>query len=360
MRWEAWLRHDMRILSVNQDPGISPERKKGAAIHLRAMREAFRALGAEVIPVDSPDPTASRAAVLAAGSVDLVYERYSLSSGPAAALARELGVPFVLEVNAPLEDEERRYREGETDGDVAPSPSFRDATLVVAVSKAVARYAVCRGAPTDRVRVVPNAVDVERFRPRAPDDRLRDELVPRGRVAIGFHGRLRPWHGFGMLVRTFARLLDRNLPLHLLIVGEGDFDADLEGKLPPERVTRVPWVDHALVGRYVACFDVLPLTYDPDAPCYFSPLKLAEAMAAGVVPVVPDLGDLTSIVRDGENGLVYPAGSATALSARIEALVLDGEERARMAARASADAASRTWVDVAREILDAALGAETS
>lgn len=350
----------MRILSVNQDPGISPERKKGAAVHLAAMRDAFVALGAEVIPVDSPDPRAPWTAASEAGPIDLVYERYALTSGPACALAAELGVPHVLEVNAPLEDEECRYREGGQGAAECSSRSFRDASLVVAVSEEVARYSIARGALPERVRVVPNAVDTERFRPRKPDDALRAELVPEGRVALGFHGRLRPWHGFERLTRAFAELLDRGLPVHLLIVGEGDFDAALEGVVPSEHLTRVPWVEHDRVGRYVACFDVLPLTYDPQAPCYFSPLKLAEGMAAGAVPVVPDLGDLTRIVHDGVNGLVYPAGSKSALAARIEALVLDPGGRARLSARASLDAAERTWVDVAREILDAALGAGTS
>ena len=63
----------MRIAHVNQDPGISPSRKKGAAIHLDAMRRAFADLGAEVLPVDAADSRGVRAAldtVLEAGPVD--------------------------------------------------------------------------------------------------------------------------------------------------------------------------------------------------------------------------------------------------------------------------------------------------
>ena len=95
----------MRLACVNQDPGVGPDREKGAAVHLREMRSAFDRLGAEVTSVDHSDPLEVRRQLeqlAASGPLDLVYERYALGAFAAGRFARERGLPHVLEVNAPL------------------------------------------------------------------------------------------------------------------------------------------------------------------------------------------------------------------------------------------------------------------
>src|SRR3712207_1157601 len=87
--------------------------------------------------------------------------------------ARESGVPGVLEVNAPLLDEQAAYRELVHRGEAADvaERAFGAAAVMAAVSDGVAayldRYAVARG----RVHVIPNGVDARRFRPDVPPSR---------------------------------------------------------------------------------------------------------------------------------------------------------------------------------------------
>jgi glycosyltransferase involved in cell wall biosynthesis len=340
----------VRIACVNQDPGISPTRKKGASVHLRAVRRALGERGAEVVPIDQPGDDAVLHELRGAGPLDLIYERHSLGAGTAARFADELGIPFVLELNAPLCDEARRWRGQAVDAATRTREAavIAGATRVFAVSREVAAYALDRGAAPDRIEVVENGVDLERFRPRAGRATPRDELVPPGRIALGFHGRLRPWHGFVRLVAVFDRLLERGLPVSLVVVGEGDFERHLRGR---DHVARVPWVDPDDVGDYVAGFDLLPLTYAPDSPCYFSPLKLTEAMACGVVPAVPDLGSLAGLVDDGAAGVVYDASRLETLVEALARLVERPHERARLAARALQVARTRSWASVADRIL---------
>ena len=71
----------MRVACVNQDPGIQPDRHKGAAVHLAAMRAAFASLGADVIALDEADGGRLRQrleTVWREAPIDLVYERYAL------------------------------------------------------------------------------------------------------------------------------------------------------------------------------------------------------------------------------------------------------------------------------------------
>jgi glycosyltransferase involved in cell wall biosynthesis len=346
----------VRIVCLNQDPGIGPERKKGAAVHLAAMREAFAGLGADVVAVDESDEARVAAALAAAAGragIDLVYERYALGRTAGVRFARAQRIPLVLEVNAPLAEEEARYRNGPPDAGAAERDHelFSGAEMVLAVSSEVARYARARGAREGCVHVRANGVDTRRFRPRAEGDAVRARLVPHGRFALGFHGRLRPWHGFDLFARAAERLLALGEPVHLVLVGEGEFERHLERRVPHECWTRVPWVEHGEIGPYVASFDALPLTYDADAPCYFSPLKLAEAMACGVVPVLPTLGDLDRAATDGVDALFYPPGDLAALVERLRQLVDDAPFRARLARAAVASAQSKSWSEIAAFVL---------
>jgi glycosyltransferase involved in cell wall biosynthesis len=344
----------VRFACVSQDPGVGPRRRKGAAVHLLAMRRAFAALGADVVGVDEPDDAALERALDAAHAavpIDVVYERYALGRMAGARWATAHGARFVLEANSPLADEAARYRGAApgADEEGADRAAFGAAALVLAVSAPVAEYAVRRGADTASVLVVPNAVDPERFRPRLPGDALRATIAPDERLVLGFHGRLRPWHGFELFAEAARRLLASGVDAHLLLVGEGDFDEHLAG-VPSDRVTRVPWVPHDEVARWVACMDALPLTYLPDAPCYFSPLKLAEAMAAGVVPVAPQLGELAVRLADGAGGMLYAPGDVDGLTAALRTLADRPARRAELAAGAVALARRHTWVHVAETV----------
>ena len=89
----------IHIVSVNQDPGISPARKKGAAVHLNAMRKAFRQLGATVTDLDESDPqqVARRLQAISGKTpISMIYERYALGRSSAARFARKQAVPFAV------------------------------------------------------------------------------------------------------------------------------------------------------------------------------------------------------------------------------------------------------------------------
>lgn len=347
----------MLIASVNQDRGIDPDRAKGAAVHLRAMRRALGEAGAEVLALDEPDGAALRRRlerVHAERGLALVYERYALGGAVAGRFAREFGLPHVLEVNAPLLEEAARHRDGRLDAERvrAERDTLRGADVLLAVSQGVRDWLLGEGVAPDRVRVRPNAVDSRAFHPG-----LRRPRAPDAPLVLGFHGRLRPWHGFERLVRVVAALRERGLDVVLETLGSGPFAEAVEGALPAGAWRHTGWVDHDDVPGHVARFDVLALTYPPDAPCYFSPLKLLEAMAVGVVPVVPDLGDLATVVAHEREGLVYDPADLDGLVDLLAGLAADPERRRALARGAARRGARQTWRGLADEVLAVARGA---
>lgn len=346
----------LRIAAVNQDRGISPGRPKGAAVHLVAMREAFAGLDASVEPFDIPDNQAMASALESRHRdqpFDMIYERYALGKSTAARFARYKGVPLVLEINAPLAQEQAMFRNrAETRQDQENDRFlFTEAARVVAVSGPVAEYAIDRGAHPDSVMVCPNGIDTDRFNLRVDASAVRSQYLPENTFVLGFHGRQRPWHQFGELVTLTRKLLERDLSAHLLVVGEGEF-VELE-ELPTDCYSKLGWQPHEKMPEFVAAFDALPLTYQPGMPCYFSPLKLMEAMACGAVPIVPDLGDLPQVVENGVDGLVYPAGDMATLESLLAGLAENPAKRRQLGCNAGERASGYSWKSIAGEILEA-------
>jgi glycosyltransferase involved in cell wall biosynthesis len=362
----------MRFACLSTDPGVPYGGAKGASVHLAAIAEALAAAGNEVLLLvaavqsgtcpppgviaealpgpgkGAPAPARLRfqdelaswlESRLTAYGADALYERLALHSAAGAAVANRLGIPHLVELNAPLLEEAARFRRLEEPeaAEKLESRTLRGADVVFAVSPPLAAYARARGA--SRVEVLQNAAAIDRF--PAPK---RNGASP---VAV-FAGSLRPWHGIETIVQAW-RLLGSLAP-RLLVVGNGPspeflrgLAASVTGPVPPAQVPRL------LAG---AAIGLAP--YSADAPRYFSPLKLFEYLAAGLATVVADLPAVTAVVND-DTAVVIPSGDAEALARAVARLCADSSERARLGENGRAlVAAQHTWSHRASRIVQAA------
>jgi glycosyltransferase involved in cell wall biosynthesis len=266
------------------------------------------------------------------GEPDLIYERHALFCDAGARAAAQLGVPRVVELNAPLALERARYgdlRDRELAAAVERA-SLRAADRVVAVSGWLARWAIHdAGCDPARVRHVPNGVAA---RPPGDRDATRSRLGLSGLV-IGFLGTMKPWHGADRLLA----MLDALPQATLLLAGDGPAP-------PPAhpRAIALGRVAPADVPDVVAAMDVALAPYAADAPAWFCPLKLLDYRAQGVPIVAADVGDCRALVSDA--GEVVPTDDVEAWVAAIE----------RQAARRAAPWL-RSWERVVDESLDGLL-----
>ena len=209
-----------------------------------------------------------------------------------------------------------------------------------------------RGVPLERVTVIPNAVDARAFSlDTEPDAALRSELGLDGKTVIGFAGSFYGYEGLHLLVSALARLIGRFPDIRLLLVGGGLQEEALRAQVLAEgvadRVIFTGRVPHHRVQKYYELIDVLAY---PRLPIRLTelvtPLKPLEAMAQGRMFVASDVGGHRELVRDGETGFLFKAGSVDALVTAIGA-VLDARD-AWPAIRAQARAfveRERTWTN---------------
>lgn len=322
----------MRIGLISMDPGIPVLGGKGASIHLQSMARAFTELGADVtlispriegsvslpvrtikIPLSDGDRHAALrdadsclAAIINKEHFDLVYERHALHSCAGTETARQLGIPNILEVNAPLLEEQALYRTLDDAGaaqDITRR-SLSAADTVIAVTSAVAAYAHDHGAA--RVEVIPNAVPADR------------QALPRHGdpcFTVGFLGSLRPWHDLETLL-TAMEILQSRRNARLLIIGDGPERKRFSGPLGRIGAEITGMVPHSEVPEYLARIDVGTAIYSAHRPFYFSPLKLFDYMAAERPAVASDIGDLGPILTG--YGLVCPPDDPAALACTLE------------------------------------------
>ena len=282
-----------------------------------------------------------------------LYERYSLWGWAGLTFARAHGIPFLLEVNAPLRLEQARWRSlvGAEVAEALEAQLFRAADRVLVPSSALRAYVVSRGARQGRVRVVPNAADVNFFRPTT-----RSASTRTGPFTIGFVGSLKPWHGIDDLLRAFVRLHRRDAAWRLLIVGDGPLRATIEKIVRTEslrgavRVTGT--VDYAAVPGLLHEMDVAVAPYPRLPGFYFSPLKIFEYMAARRPIVASNIGQVAEVLTHRRTALLHPPGSVTKMVAHLEELRARPELRERLARQARRLAVGRfTWDRNAARVL---------
>lgn len=240
---------------------------------------------------------------------DILYERHNLFLSAGKRLKDEFGVPFYLEVNAPLAEE--RSRNGglslsrcahKQEGAV-----WRAADRIFPVTKVLAQHLIAKGVNEAHIEVMPNAVDPKVFHPEIDDAAIRKLHGLEGAIVLGFTGFIRDWHGLDRVIALLPELnTSRNV--HLLVVGDGPARAALE-----EQAASTGFASHihftGIVSRkeipnYIAAFDI---ALQPAVTAYASPLKIFEYLGMGKLVLAPDAENIREVIVDGENGVLFPS-----------------------------------------------------
>lgn len=212
----------------------------------------------------------------------------------------------------------------------------RYADCIIANSQAGADYHVAHGYPRERIVVIPNGIDTERFRFDSEGrNRLRAEWgVAATEVLIGVVARLDPMKGHLTFLQTAALLATRESCWRFVCIGDGP--AEYSAKLRAEAVKlglqqRLIWAGAR--GDMPAAYSALDIVCSSSWSEGF-PNVVAEAMACERSCVVTDVGGSASIVADC--GAIVPPRNPEALANQIEWLWEGAHDALGQSARGSA------------------------
>jgi phosphatidylinositol alpha-mannosyltransferase len=211
----------------------------------------------------------------------------------------------------------------------------------IAVSEAAAAF-VAERFPADRLRVIPNGVDIELFAAARPAE------LPEGRRIL-FVNRLDRRKGFPDMLRAFALLSPRYPDALLVVAGDGKERRALR-HLPGEvrdRVIMLGNVPHHLLPPYHAACD---LFCAPATGRESFGIVLVEAMAAGLPVVATDIPGYREVVRQEAEGILVPPSDHHRLADAVGRLLEEPDLARKIGEAGRARAHRYSWDQVAREV----------
>jgi phosphatidylinositol alpha-mannosyltransferase len=215
---------------------------------------------------------------------------------------------------------------------------------VIAVSEAASEY-VSRHFDGP-ITIVPNGVDLERFRPGLPRPARFDDGTPN----ILFVGRFDPRKGLPELMTACDMLAREGLPFRLILAGDGRLRARLERMASGALRGRVHFEGRVLHDRLPCYYAAADLFCSPARGGESFGLVLLEAMAAGVPIVATDIAGYRCVVTHDAEGILVAPRDPAALADAIRRLLLDEALRARLGARGVETATRYGWDRVARDL----------
>ena len=209
------------------------------------------------------------------------------------------------------------------------------ADRIIAVSPATRDNLTDGGISPKKITVVMNGVaPVERI---SPEERaqLRSQLnIPEGCVVFGILARIEDYKGHLYLVEAARLLKERGVTgFRVLIAGTGAFEGQVAQAIEKDQVGDVVNMlgFRSDVAQLLGALDVqLNASYGTEA----TSLALLEGMSLGLPTVASDYGGNPWVIKDGEEGLLFPSRNAAALADAMERLIQDRALREAMGRRA--------------------------
>ncbi len=280
---------------------------------------------------------------------DLVYERNGLYKIDVAMACKQLGLPYVLFLDAD-EIMEHDYMGKPITGILRWRAkrmlhyNLKAANCVICVSEpAKANLIMNWQVPAAKIVVFPNGVDVQRFQPYpATRAETRMALGVEDNPLFIFVGSFYGWHDVTTLLEAFTQVLAAQPCARLALVGDGEQRSAMQQRATQlgigHAVQFTGSVPHAEVPRLVSAADVAVAPYPMmQYDLWLSPMKLFEYMASGMAVIASAVGQIGEVVQDGNNGLLVPPGDATALALAMQQLIGDAALRARLGRQARVD-----------------------
>jgi len=254
-----------------------------------------------------------------------------LNAWPAIHVGRQLGIPVVYEIRAFWEDAAVDHGTQSEGGiryrltKAMETRAVQAASQVVTICQGLRGDLMSRGILSEKIGVVPNAVDIEHFSlTRGPDQALKAQLGLSGCRVIGFLGSFYAYEGLDLLIAALPEMLKHAPDVRLLLVGGGPQEANLKTQAQAlgvaDKVVFIGRVPHAEVSRYYDLVDLL--AYPRHAMRLtelVTPLKPLEAMAQGHLLIASDVGGHKELIEDGKTGFLFRAENQADLARKAMA-----------------------------------------
>jgi len=307
---------------------------------------------------------------------NFIYQRFSSNTFFVCRLAKKLGIPIILEVNG--------FGDWLSNFDIyrknllkrflnnifrkkilclIENYNFKNSSMIVTVSKVIKNNLTEIGVPEEKILVIPNGVDTNKFDYRISGSdqskRIKKKLkIGKESRVVGFVGTFGPWHGIENLVSAVSKIEEnnKNKDLIFLLIGSGilkRYAVDKIGKF--NNVIFTGNIPYSKIQYYFSICDILvsPHSLQPDSKEFIgSPTKVFEYMAVGKGIVASDLGQIGEVLENNRTAVLVEPGNIEELAKGILRLVNDKKLRLRLGRNAAKEVRKKyTWYINIRKLL---------
>lgn len=257
----------------------------------------------------------------------------SLNAIAALRAGKKFGIPVVYEVRAFWEDAAVDHGTSKEFGlryrltRALETHALKNANAVTTICEGLRKDIVARGIAADKVTVIPNAVDIDKFAVGGVADlELKRKLGLQDMRLIGFIGSFYAYEGLDVLLRAVPAMMSKQPDLRVLLVGGGPQDAQLRQLAKDlnieDKVVFTGRVPHEQVAQYYDLLDVLVYPrLSMRLTDLVTPLKPLEAMAQGRVLAASDVGGHLELIEHGKTGVLFKADDPQSLADNVGALL---------------------------------------
>jgi glycosyltransferase involved in cell wall biosynthesis len=297
------------------------------------------------------------------------YKGYELAV-MAKALSDHFSLPWIYEVRSFHEhtwtndDFQAKTSSHTKQRMVRENSLMQKADHIVTISESMKAAIIERGIDAEKITVVPNAVDCEKFKPKRKKARLLRTHGLRKKKVLGYISNMSRREGHEILIKAMPAIIENHPDAMLLLVGDGRERPALE-KLTSEcgvvdHVIFTGNVDHGLITDYYAIIDLFIVPRRRDyAADLVTPLKPYEAMAMKIPLLVSDRPALKEIIGD-DRGFSFETENIEDLAGAVDECLSNPSECSKRSRHAhSWLLENRTWdlnaevyKDLYRRVLD--------
>ena len=228
----------------------------------------------------------------------------------------------------------------------------KGADAVMTLNHAMKNELIKMGVETDRISVVPNSCDADRFKPLARNNKLAMEWgIKQGIPVIGYVGTFVGYEGLDDLILACGILAEKGHDFKLLLVGSESTSSSKDGPLTiklkeivescglKEHVVFTGRVPHELGEDFYSLIDITPFPRKPLPVCELvSPMKPIEAMSMEKAVIVSSVEALSEFIQPYKTGLIFDKGNYEDLARCFIELLESAELRSDLGTNA------RNWV----------------
>ena len=289
---------------------------------------------------------------------DVIYDRYAHFSFSALWAAKKNKIPLILEVNSPYSIQKRKWEKVYFPkmSEYGERKIFNAAPHIIVVSSPLKDIVMKYGVPSERITVLPNGTDPERFNPQIDDLPLRRRMGLEGKTVLGFVGILRRWHNIDRLISILEEINLPRLNAVMLFLGDGpsynelvDYNRQHGNEEYIRFLGRIP---HNEIQTYISMMDI---AISPHATPYSSPMKILEYMAMEKAVLAPDMPNIRDIIEPGKTGLLFEPENKKDLKEKLLSLIQTGTLRNQLGQAAREKIVQEfTWANNARKTVQRA------